>query len=157
MELKPAFFDVTLGDKTAKIDPCVANDVLANFQDEFGAGLKASLATRDWLAEQLGMEPSEIDVNTAIEFHEAVCLTAWEMVEQRKKKLLPTANSLLSTLGYQPISEIGTSGKSKPGKPTSPESPPSKPDSPPSTPTTQSRVSRKRKKKSPAPKKKQTK
>ena len=154
MELTPRFFRVSLGGKSADIDPLRANAAIADIQEKHGMGSDTSIVIAEWLADQLGIEASAVDCNSAIEFTEAVVTVAAAMVEQRKKKRFPTANSLLTSLGYQEISATGPKPPAKAGSQTSTRSKPKNPSGGKRSGLTPSTVSKTRSKRSPAAKKK---
>jgi len=154
LDLKPQFFRVTIDGKSVDFDPILANDAIAVIQSKHTDATETNVAVRDWLAEKIGVKPNSVDVDSALTFNALVVDATNAMTAERKKKRLPTANSLLSFLGYQPISESGQNQPDGDGSPTSAPSKPRGQDSRRRTRPIRSTASKTSRRKKPAQKKK---
>jgi hypothetical protein len=119
------FIDFRMGDGEAvKLDPLDANEAILAAQGKHGVTMGRTRAMRSWYAEHLGVDEEKISLDEAAKVTDAIIAIAQRLIDERKKKVSETVDSLLSTLGFPPTSEDGQSEKKTPGSETSSESTP---------------------------------
>ncbi len=153
MKLEQNLVPVDIGDKSRNYDPHDIVDRINNLEAEGVAGAKE---LRKWLTGEFGIEEEAIDLESVNVFCETMLAVSTRLVDERKKKVTETAASLLSSLGFHPITENGADSKKTDGLQTSPESQPSEPETQSSTTTTASIQSGKPKPSSPDQQKPET-